>query len=213
MGNGDAARFDEKAATWDDDPGNVTRAQAVAEVVRDAVPLRDDMRALEIGAGTGLLARALADDVDTVVVTDVSSGMVGAATAALDDPRYDGWQARLFDIEHDALPDERYDLILGLLTLHHMHDIGAVLRRCTELLEPGGWVAMADLDHDPQGDFHASVHDFHGHDGFTREAVSTWLTEAGFTDIALVDAGTVTKELDSGARDFPMFLAVGRRPS
>lgn len=212
MTTGDKARFDEKAATWDEDPDNVSRAQAVAAVVRDVVSLRDDMRALEIGAGTGLLARALGEDLATVVVTDVSSGMVDAATTALADPRYAGWEARLFDIEHDALPDERYDLVLGLLTLHHMHDVAAVLRRCAELLESGGWVAMADLDHDPHGDFHAHVHDFRGHDGFTREAVSTWLTEAGFVDVALVDAGTVTKEVDDQPREFPMFLAVGRLP-
>lgn len=205
-------QFSEKAATWDDDPGNVARAHAVAALVRDAVPLQADTRALEIGAGTGLLARALADDLGSVTVTDVAPGMVAAASAALSDPRYRGWEARRFDIEQDPVLSERYDLILGLLTLHHMRDIGAVLRRCADLLKPGGWVAMTDLDHDPQGDFHASVHDFHGHDGFTREAVHTWLTEAGFIDVSLADAGSVTKEIDNQSREFPMFLAVARLP-
>lgn len=207
----DHERFNEKAATWDDDPGNVTRAHEVAAVVRRVLPLRPDMRALEIGGGTGLLARALADDLASVVVTDVASGMVAAAEAALADERYGGWEARLFDIEHDPLPDERYDLVLGQLTLHHMHDIAAVLRRCAALLAPGGWLAMADLDRDPHGDFHASVHDFHGHDGFTRESVTEWLEAAGFTEINVVDAGAVTKQVDGTDRDFPMFLAVGRR--
>lgn len=208
MGNSD--RFSEKAATWDDDPGHVTRARHVAAVVRDAVPLHEGMRAIEIGAGTGLLARALADDLASVVVTDAAPGMVEAANAALAEPRYDGWEARRYDIEHDPLPAERYDLVLGLLTLHHMGDIAAVLRTCAGLLAPGGWVALADLDHDPHGEFHASVDDFDGHDGFTRDSVHRWMADAGFAEVEIVDAGTVTKEADGAEREFPMFLAVGR---
>lgn len=209
----DIDRFSEEAATWDDDPGHVERARAVAEVVRDGVPLRGEMHALEIGGGTGLLARALAADLGTVVVTDVAPGMVAAAAGALDDPRYDGWSARLYDIEHDPLPEERFDLVLGQLALHHMNDVPAVVRRCVEVLRPGGWVALVDLDHDPDGDFHAAVQDFHGHDGFTRESVKKWLEEAGLSDVAVNDAGVVTKEVDSQQREFPMFLATGRLPA
>lgn len=209
---GDIDRFSEHAATWDDDQEHVDRASAVAVVVRDAVPLREDMHALEIGGGTGLLARALADDLGTVVVSDVAPGMVDAATKVLDDARYDGWEARLYDIEHDPLPEERFDLVMGQLALHHMGDIPFVVRRCAELLRPGGWVALVDLDRDPDGAFHDSVHDFHGHDGFTRESVREWLTEAGFSDVAMSDAGSVTKQVDGGDQEFPMFLAAGRLP-
>lgn len=208
----DSDRFSEQAATWDDDQTHVERAKSVAAVVRDVLPLRDDMHALEIGGGTGLLARALADDLGTVVVTDVASGMVDAATAALTDPAYDGWEARLYDIEHDPLTDDRFDLVLAQLALHHMGDVPAVVRRCAQVLRPGGWVALVDLDHDPGGDFHNAVHDFHGHDGFTRDDVQGWLTEAGFADVSVTDAGVVTKEVDGAERDFPMFLASGRMP-
>ncbi len=138
--------------------------------------------------------------------------MVQAATATLDDPAYDGWEARLYDIEHDPLPDERFDLVMGQLALHHMGDVATVVRRCAELLRPGGRIALVDLDRDPHGDFHATVHDFHGHDGFTRDDMRRWLETAGFTDIAMTDAGAVTKQVDGGERDFPMFLATGQVP-
>lgn len=201
-------RFSDEAATWDEKPGHAERARSVAEVIRAAVPLRADMTAIEIGGGTGLLARALADDVRSVVVTDVAPGMVEAAQAALADPRYAGWSARRYDVEKDPVPDERFDLVLGLLTLHHMGDIPTVLDRCAALLNPGGYVSLVDLDHDADGSFHAHVHDFHGHDGFPREQVAHWLTAAGFTDVRLGDAGTVVKE--NG--EFPMFVATGHRP-
>lgn len=207
----DTDRFSEQAATWDDDQAHVERASAVAAVVRGAVPLRGDMHVLEIGGGTGLLARALADDLGTVVVSDVAPGMVDAATTALAGPRYAGWEARLYDIEHDPLPEERFDLVMGQLALHHMGDVAAVVRRCAELLRPGGWVALVDLDRDTDGDFHASVHDFHGHDGFTRESVRDWLEQSGFTEVRLTDAGAITKEVDAAPREFPMFLATAHR--
>lgn len=206
--HGHTDRFSESAATWDDDPGHVERARSVADVVRRVVPLRPDLHALEIGGGTGLLARALASDLGTVLVTDVAPGMVEAASQALGKPEYDGWAARRYDIEHDPVLDERFDLVLGQLALHHMGDIPAVIRRCAELLRPGGRVALVDLDRDAEGAFHQHVHDFDGHDGFTREDISAWLVQAGFDEVALTDAGHVEKAEGT----FPMFLATGRLP-
>lgn len=201
-------RFSESAATWDEDPGHVERAASVAAVVRRVVPLHDGVHALEIGGGTGLLARALADDLGTVLVTDIAPGMVEAATKALDKPEYAGWGARLYDIEHDPVLDERFDLVLGQLALHHMGDVPAVIGRCAELLRPGGRVALVDLDRDPEGAFHQHVPDFDGHDGFTREDIAAWLEQAGFIEVATTDAGAVEKA--EGV--FPMFLATGRIP-
>ncbi|MDN5797400.1 MAG: class I SAM-dependent methyltransferase [Intrasporangium sp.] len=206
-------RFSEDAPTWDQRPGHTERARSVADVIRAALPLRADMRALEIGGGTGLLARALAGDLGRVVVTDVAPGMVAAAHQALDDARYVGWEARRYDIEHDPLPDASFDLVLGLLTLHHMDDVASVIGRCAQLLRPGGYLALVDLDHDPAGAFHAGVPDFHGHDGFRREDVRAWFKAAGLVEVSLTTAGSVTHETDGGPRDFPMFLATGRRPA
>lgn len=207
-------RFSEEAATWDQKPGHAAGAQSVAQVIRRALPLRRDMRALEIGGGTGLLARALADDLGSVVVTDVAPGMVEVARQALANAHYDRWEARRYDIEHDPVPDERFDLVLGLLTLHHMGDVAAVVSVCARLLVPGGYVALVDLDHDADGSFHADVHDFHGHDGFLRSEVRAWLEAAGLVEVSVSNAGAVTRQTDDGAdRDFPMFLAIGRRPA
>lgn len=206
-------RFSDEAAGWDEKPGHADRARSVAAVVRSAVPLRPGMSVLEIGGGTGLLARALAEDIGTAVVTDVAPGMVEVATSVLDDPRYAGWSARLFDVEHDELPAERYDLVLALLALHHMGDVGAVIDRCGRLLAPAGHLALIDLDHDADGAFHAHVHDFDGHNGFRREDVAGWFDSAGLVDVATADAGVVDKEGADGApAQFPMFIATGRRP-
>nr|WP_157551804.1 class I SAM-dependent methyltransferase [Kineosphaera limosa] len=205
-------RFSDLAATWDERPGTLERATSVAAAVRAAVPLSSSTCVLEIGGGTGLLSRMLADEIGTAVITDVAPGMVSTATRVLDDPRYAGWRAEMFDVERDALPTQRYDLVLSMLALHHMGDIATVLGRIFELVAPGGHAALADLEHDADGGFHRHVHNFHGHHGFTREALVSGLERAGFVDVTVDVAGHDTKEVDGEPRRFPILLAVGRRP-
>lgn len=171
------------------------------------------MTVLEIGAGTGLLSRALAGEVGRAVVTDVAEGMVAVATQALAQPRFSGWRAERLDIEHDPLPQERFDLFLSQLALHHMGSIETVLGRLFELLRPGCQVALADLEYDADGGFHRHVTDFHGHPGFTREQLAGWLRQAGFIDVAVTHAGHDTKEVDGVQRRFPILLATGSRPA
>ena len=47
-------RFSDEASGWDDKPGHAERAEAVAALLRQALPLRADLTVLEIGGGTGL---------------------------------------------------------------------------------------------------------------------------------------------------------------
>lgn len=68
--------FNERAATWDDDPSRTARAQHIATRIMEHVPLDESTRLLEYGAGTGLLATALSDAVGPITVADRSSGML-----------------------------------------------------------------------------------------------------------------------------------------
>ena len=72
-------RFDDEAATWDDDPGHEKRQVAVAQAIEESVNLGSRMSALDVGGGTGRLSILLADRVGSVVVTDTSAGMVQVA--------------------------------------------------------------------------------------------------------------------------------------
>ena len=131
----------------------------------------------------------------------------------LADPRYAGWSARRLDIEHDDLPDETFALVLSQLALHPMGDVPGVIVRLAALLTPGGWVALADLEHDADGGFHRHVHGFSGHHGFSREDLGRWLTAAGLVEVTVGDAGFDVKEVEGEERRFPLLLAAGRRPS
>ncbi len=74
------SHFDQAARTWDADPMKQERAQAVAQAIRRRLPPESvRWRALEYGAGTGLLSFALADAFAAITLADVSEGMLEVA--------------------------------------------------------------------------------------------------------------------------------------
>lgn len=197
--------FDEKAATWDDDPAKVERSGAIARAIRDVVPLDGSERLLEYGAGTGLVTQSLRSAVGPVTLADTSAGMRAVMEAKV--AAGDLADARIWDVDLSAgpVPDERFDLVVTVMALHHIDDIAPVLAAFHTLLEPGGHLCVVDLDAE-DGSFHTG--EFHGHPGFERHVMASRLADAGFTDVAVHDAGHV----DRNGVDYPLFLACCRRP-
>ncbi|MBK6887237.1 MAG: class I SAM-dependent methyltransferase [Tetrasphaera sp.] len=204
--------FDDRAATWDD-PDKVARSAEVADAIRRRLDLTARPRTLEIGAGTGLLSRALRADLGPTTLADSSPGMLAVAAQVIAEEHLDGWTTALADADDASLPGGPYELVLSQLALHHMEHPRAVIGRIHAVLAPGGHLAVADLDHDPEGAFHRAHGDFHGHHGFDRDHLARWLAEAGFTDVFVETVTMLTKEVEGEARAFPLFLATARRPA
>jgi cyclopropane fatty-acyl-phospholipid synthase-like methyltransferase len=203
----DHQRFDDAAATWDDDPGHEERQVAVARAIGDNVALDRQMSALDIGGGTGRLSILLADRVGSVVVTDPSAGMVQVAQERIEAA---GLSGRLRAVRADLTTDRiegEYDVVWSSMAFHHVPDLEGLLRAVAGLLVDGGRLCIADLDEDPDGSFHAGLPDFDGHHGFDRQRLAEHLVRAGFTDIGFADATTVLKE----DRDFGVFLCTATK--
>lgn len=192
--------FDEKAATWDDDPAKVQRATAVASAIRATGVLGRSMRMLEYGAGTGLVTQALRDAVGPVTMADSSSGMREVMRAKIDAGAITDARVWDLDLTSGAVPDERFDLIVTVMTLHHIPDLAPVLAGFADLLDPGGRLCVVDLEEE-DGSFHGA--DFAGHHGFRRSTFASHLAAAGFTDVVFQDCGDVVRD---GAT-YPLFLA------
>lgn len=197
--------FDEKARDWDT-PERVSRARSLAAVIREHVPLSPSMRAIDIGAGTGLLGLELAADVGEMVLAEPSEGMLEAARrklAALGTSRV---TATAFDLSRDPPPDAPFDLAVSLLVLHHVADTVLALRSIHALLVPGGRIALIDLDAE-DGTFHDPDAEGIEHHGFERAAISRLAESVGFSE---VEARTAT-EIERDGRSYPLFLLTGRR--
>lgn len=195
-------RFDDEAATWDDDPGHERRQVAVAQAIREALVLSPRMSAVDVGGGTGRLSILLADLVGSVVVTDPSAGMVRVARERIESAGLgDRLRAVQADLTTDRL-DGAFDVVWSSMALHHVRDLDGLLRSVAGLLVHGGRLLIADLDEDPDGAFHADRVDFDGHHGFDRERLAGQLAHAGFGDVSFVDVTTIHKD----DREFGVFL-------
>jgi ubiquinone/menaquinone biosynthesis C-methylase UbiE len=199
--------FDTAAATWDLEPGKVDEARRLADAITTRLALTGRERLLEYGAGTGLVSLALVPHIGSVTLADSSEGMrrVSAEKVARG-ILPTGTRVWDLDLESGNIPEERFDLVVASLVLHHVHDIPMVLSGFRDLLEPGGHVAIADLDTE-DGSFHAHLHDFDGHPGFDRHQLTQWLAQCGFEDVSVGDFTTIDKDGTS----FPVFLATARR--
>ena len=165
------------------------------------------MRAIDIGAGTGLLGLALAGDVGEMVLADPSQGMLEVLTEKVAAGPSNASGLR-FDLLADAPPaGPPFDLAVSLLVLHHLADTRAALFAIHGILRSGGRLALADLDAE-DGSFHDADAEGIHHLGFDRDSLVRIANDAGFIDTSVQTAMTIVRD----DRDFPVFLLLGRRP-
>ena len=196
--------FDELAPAWDDDPAKWERADAAAAAIRAALTLDGSQRLLEYGAGTGLVTQALRRSVGPVTLVDTSAGMRDVIAAKLAAGTLAG-PARVWDLdlEVDAVPDETFDVIVTVMTMHHVRRLDVVLAGFAKMLEPGGSLCVVDLDAE-DGSFHGEGAEVHH--GFDRLEFVAALAAAGLGDVEIVDCHRMVRD----DRVYPLFLAVAR---
>ena len=196
--------FDQAAASWDLADRRVALAHAVVEAIEARLPLSTTMDILDFGCGTGLVALGLAPKVASITGADTSPGMLktlAEKAEALDIP------VRLLplDGEESGSLGGTYDLIVSSMTLHHVADVPSLFRRFRQHLNPGGRLALADLDEE-DGSFHEADVSIH-HRGFSRDQIHTWLKDSGFQEIRLETATVTQKE----GKAYSVFLASAQR--
>lgn len=101
-----------------------------------AVADRPIQRVLDVGGGTGRVARALTQD---AVVVDASAPMLAKA-------RDDGLPVVRGDAGDLPFPDESVDAIAIADALHHFPDVEAALADCARVLRPGGVLVVREFD-------------------------------------------------------------------
>jgi cyclopropane fatty-acyl-phospholipid synthase-like methyltransferase len=201
----DTNRFDQAAATWDEQPRRVELARAVAGQIARQLPLSHDMDVLDFGCGTGLLTLALQPLVRSVTGADASSGMLDVLRQKVRAQELANVTTVLLDAEAPLTLDTRFHVIVSSMALHHVAELAPLFRRFHAQLQPGGRVALADLDRE-DGTFHEDARGV-SHLGFERNEMEALLAAAGFVGLTATTATIMRKE----DRDYPVFLITGRK--
>jgi cyclopropane fatty-acyl-phospholipid synthase-like methyltransferase len=195
--------FAEKAASYEQNPQRVDNVVAIGNAIKAAIPLQSGMQLLDFGAGTGLLLQQIAPWVAKITALDVSPSMNAQLRAKAADI---ACELEVLEQDLTQTPLQRqFDGVISSMTLHHIADIPALLLQFHQLLRPGAFIALADLDTE-DGSFHTEDTGVF-HCGFDRTAIAAQARAAGFSEVQVCDASVVQKPHGQ----YPVFLLIGRR--
>jgi len=201
--------FDIKAAEWDKSDMHRERARTISAAILKELPLTREMTALEFGAGTGLLSFMLKDYLKEITLIDNSEGMVKVLNEKLKTEKADTMKVIKGDLEHEDLLPGSYDLIYTLMVLHHVGDVETVVKKFHDMLNPGGYLAIADLYRE-DGSFHGDG--FNGHKGFDPASLAAILDRYGFSGINHNKVYVIDKKTaENRSRNFDVFLITATR--
>lgn len=201
--------FDIKASEWDKSDMHRERAAAVAGEIIRQLPLNREMNALEFGAGTGLLSFMLKDHLKEITLIDNSEGMVKVLNEKLKAEKTDNLKVVKADLEHDDFTGGRFAFIYTLMVLHHVGELETIIKKFYDLLNPGGYLAIADL-YSEDGSFHGEG--FHGHMGFDPGSLSAMLGKYGFTGMEHHKVYVIDKKIsEDRSKKFDVFLITATR--
>ena len=201
-------KFDKAAKNWDGKSRRVILAEKISSAILK-LPLTEDMDGMEYGCGTGLVGLAVAPSLLQLTTIDTSQGMLDV----LQEKANKQDSSTIHTLCSNLLTDDynkKHDIIFCAMTLHHIQDSEGILKRFTGLLNPGGYIAIADLITE-DGSFHGEDEQGIWHKGFDTEELSSLLQDHGMENLhSDIIHHIVTEE---NGRSYPVFLLTGRKTS
>ena len=195
--------FKAKAGDWDANQMRLQLSSAIGAAILEHIALDEQMEVMDFGAGTGLLTAHVAPRVRKVAAVDTSASMLDKLVAK---PEFHGKVTAVCqDITEQPLAT-RFDLIISAMAMHHVEDTPRLFASFSEHLQPGGRVALADLDKE-DGTFHPADVEGVFHHGFAREDLQRVIEDQGFVDVRFETAHTVDKE----GKRYPIFLVIATK--
>jgi len=201
--------FDLKAPEWDNNPTHRDRSVAIANEIISLIPLSKEMTALEYGAGTGVTSLILKDHLKEITLMDNSKEMIRVIDEKIRSSKVMNLKVLNFDLESDEFIEGKFDLVFTQMVLHHVNNIEKIINTFHQLLNQGGYIAIADL-YEEDGSFHGDS--FTGHKGFNIDYLSGILKKNRFSDIIHKTCFVIDRKTsETESKQFNVFIMVARR--
>jgi len=201
--------FDMVARQWDQNPERFERSEIIANKMLEALLIKPESRALEYGAGTGILSFILSSHFSEIVMMDSSAEMVKVMEEKVAEEGLLHLKPVLYNLEEEVYIGEKFDVVYNLLVMHHVQKIDEVLSLFSKMINVGGYLILTDL-YSEDGSFHGD--DFTGHNGFNPEVLAQKLKQSGFTEVSYSQCHSIVRENEQGIKqEFPLFMLIAKR--
>src|ERR1035437_3685483 len=195
--------FITRASDWDR-PDKIYMSKKFAEELISRINLLPDWKALEIGAGTGLVGLLIEPLVRAIVMEDVSESMLQVLKQKLNGNSK-------VEILHGEVTDYKLqdiDLIFSNMAFHHIPDIEKTLQHLASITKPGAWIAIGDLVTED-----GSFHHFEPipHRGFDTYALSVQFVQAGFEVKSVETHNVISKIVENITTEYEEFILIAQK--
>jgi len=202
--------FDNMARDWDNNPRIIKMACTFADHIKQHVPLSRQTRALDFGCGTGQVSMHLQPLVHSVAMVDTSSGMLDILRHKIELNGIDNMHIHSGDLFQSSLAENAFELAYTLMALHHVEQVLPALERFHQLLKPGGYLCIGDLEPE-DGSFHGEEMDVHL--GFDPTALQKQLENSGFAMRQTCRMMVMEKPDKNGIdKAYPLFFLLVQKP-
>lgn len=152
-------KLEVRSSVWRPDGAGTTPQDVALEAVRQCTP----QRVLEVGAGKGVLARRIRENVDgKVIATDSSPAMVAACRE---------WGVDAIEADVRDLPFESatFDVVVAAWMLYHVEPLGDALAEIARVLRPSGRLVAVTNGRRHLDELWRAVGEEHGEPAFSVE--------------------------------------------
>jgi len=108
------------------------------------MPCAPGQRWVEVACGPGIIARALAPHVGTVIGVDLTPAMLDTARGAAVDAGLTNVSFQQGDATALPFADAAFDGAVTRFSLHHLPEPARCVDEMARVVRPGGWVAISD---------------------------------------------------------------------
>lgn len=197
--------FDRVAPEWSSMRSGYFDEDVISRLLSAGL-LRDDMVLVDLGAGDGYLARAVASEVSSVIAVDISEAMLSELSKKAEKQGISNIRTILGDGCDMPLPNNSADIVCANMFLHHIEEPIAAIREMRRILKQGGKVFLADLKEHGSKEFKETMHDVW--QGFSQNEINGWFMDCGFK-VELFEA--FNKKISGKRADEGVFVMIASK--
>lgn len=173
--------------------------------LHEILPLKSGLTLCDIACGAGHLGLSFSEYTQRLVGVDPAPSMLHAFQNIANERGINIETVEAY-AEAIPLPDNTFDLVTSRLAPHHFSDIQNAVKEMARITQPGGYIAVIDLEGHPDpyvDDFNHQIELLHDPTHCRSYIAQQW-------KVFFEEAGLVIDNLESGHKERPQGLPLSR---